>query len=230
MKQRAFTLIELLVVIAVISILAALLFPVFLSVRGRARQTVCVSNLRQIGLAMTQYAQDSDEFYPYGCDPSDNTGIWDNKGLTATTSAMPLLNNILDPYIKSKDVWRCPADTGYDVLDMASGPGGTPIVMNAHPSAYQKFGTSYLFRTELALDHKMYATVTAYDFANNEHGSSEVNVVMDGHGSWHGGRDYSQKRYDVLMGDGHVVNQDISHFMQSWNLQLNPVPQSSPAP
>jgi len=58
---RGFTLIELLVVIAIIAILAAILFPVFSQVREKARQVSCLSNTRQIALALQQYAQDYDE-------------------------------------------------------------------------------------------------------------------------------------------------------------------------
>jgi len=63
-KANGFTLIELLVVIAIIAILAAILFPVFQKVRENARRTSCLSNEKQIGLAFTQYIQDSDETMP----------------------------------------------------------------------------------------------------------------------------------------------------------------------
>lgn len=64
--RRAFTLIELLVVIAIISILAAILFPVFASAREKARQTTCLSNEKQLGLAFAQYTADYDETEPCG--------------------------------------------------------------------------------------------------------------------------------------------------------------------
>src|SRR5579862_9544438 len=64
-RQSGFTLIELLVVIAIIAILAAILFPVFAQAREKARQTTCISNLKQIGLGLAQYVQDYDEMYPY---------------------------------------------------------------------------------------------------------------------------------------------------------------------
>ncbi len=63
MTRKGFTLIELLVVIAIIAILAAILFPVFARAREKARQTSCLSNMKQIALAITMYASDYDETY-----------------------------------------------------------------------------------------------------------------------------------------------------------------------
>src|SRR4028118_1046515 len=62
--STGFTLIELLVVIAIIAILAAILFPVFAQAREKARQTSCLSNTKQIGLAALMYASDYDGTFP----------------------------------------------------------------------------------------------------------------------------------------------------------------------
>jgi len=64
MTRRGFTLIELLVVIAIIAILAAILFPVFAKAREKARQSSCLSNLRQLATATLSYTQDYDETFP----------------------------------------------------------------------------------------------------------------------------------------------------------------------
>ena len=86
---KAFTLIELLVVISIIALLTAILLPVFFSVRGRARQTVCISNLRQIGMAMSMYADEADDLYPAGTDPSDQYAIPDHLEWLALPVAGP---------------------------------------------------------------------------------------------------------------------------------------------
>jgi prepilin-type N-terminal cleavage/methylation domain-containing protein/prepilin-type processing-associated H-X9-DG protein len=95
-----FTLIELLVVIAIIAILAAVLFPVFARAREKARQTACASNLKQLGVAFLQYAQDYDEVMPGGNCPS--TGCW--------TYSPTGWASMEWPYIKSMGLLACPND------------------------------------------------------------------------------------------------------------------------
>jgi len=100
MRRRAFTLIELLVVIAIIAILAAILFPVFAKVREKARQTACLSNQKQLGLAFVQYIQDYDETAPWGIASS----YLPNGTLLEDWA------NAIDPYLKSDAVYKCPSD------------------------------------------------------------------------------------------------------------------------
>ena len=102
-RQRgAFTLIELLVVIAIIAILAAILFPVFAQAREKARQTSCLSNIKQVGLALMMYVQDYDESYPV-CNIYD-FGLGD-FGVTSGWSGRII------PYVKSTRLLWCPADS-----------------------------------------------------------------------------------------------------------------------
>ncbi len=76
-RKTGFTLIELLVVIAIIAILAAILFPVFARAREKARQTSCLSNMKQIGLGSVMYAQDYDETYSESRDSTTLDGVGD---------------------------------------------------------------------------------------------------------------------------------------------------------
>jgi prepilin-type N-terminal cleavage/methylation domain-containing protein/prepilin-type processing-associated H-X9-DG protein len=76
-KRNGFTLIELLVVIAIIAILAAILFPVFVSAREKARQSTCLNNMAQLGKAFRMYIDDSNGMFPHYAgvwEPSQNPG------------------------------------------------------------------------------------------------------------------------------------------------------------
>ena len=120
-QRRGFTLIELLVVIAIIAILAAILFPVFQKVRENARRTACLSNEKQLGLAVIQYQQDYDERMP---SVASGGGAGKGEGMLGGwmyyTNFMPTATAPLtfDPtqgslytYIKSKGVYLCPDDS-----------------------------------------------------------------------------------------------------------------------
>lgn len=91
--KNGFTLIELLVVIAIIAILAAILFPVFARARENARRSSCQSNMKQVGLTLTQYAQDYDEKMPPLYLPSTGQ-LWPQ---------------MIQPYLKSEQVMVCPS-------------------------------------------------------------------------------------------------------------------------
>jgi prepilin-type N-terminal cleavage/methylation domain-containing protein/prepilin-type processing-associated H-X9-DG protein len=104
MQRKAFTLIELLVVIAIIAILAAILFPVFVTAREKARQISCASNLKQLNLGFIQYVQDYDERFPVPAPAGTN---W---GAGCGPSGWPNWTPWVMPYVKSNGVFVCPSD------------------------------------------------------------------------------------------------------------------------
>ena len=100
-----FTLIELLVALAVIAILAALVLSVFHSVREKSRQTACLSNLRQLGMAISAYAQENDRLLP----PYNSVGIELGTGQVIPEHGAQLVS-CLAPYTRNRDIWFCSTD------------------------------------------------------------------------------------------------------------------------
>lgn len=163
-RRSAFTLIELLVVIAIIAVIAAILFPVFAQAREKARETTCVSNCRQIGLAVRMYVQDYDETFPifhaYNTQPA--AGVPGHKGIEEE----------LLPYTKNRDVFRCPNDGGGPVPENQPSTiayGGCADLGNKGESYAACYGSSYRF------------TSGCYTIVGGPAGSLQNNVPADGY-------------------------------------------------
>jgi len=164
MKRRAFTLIELLVVIAIIAILASILFPVFGRARESARRAGCASNLKQIALGWMMYAQDYDEVTVPNFEKDTNLGV----GIVTGTD-FPYWPDILQPYVKSKQIFQCPSgnklsssssdfrakqtyaynqaniQNDYIVYDNGSLSYGVSMAKFGHPSTTIVFSEGFLY-------------------------------------------------------------------------------------
>jgi prepilin-type processing-associated H-X9-DG protein len=151
------------------------------------------------------YASDYDGLYPFAVDAPDShcPQIWSGfPQWQAQIPRMPRLKDVLQPYAESRELLHCAADTGFDRLE------GTPFEIDAQPTAFEGVGSSYHYRTELAFAHTGPSLLSR---------PAQINVMMDGHGSWHGGRDYEDGRWNVLFGDGHVKNLNATQFDEAWH-------------
>jgi prepilin-type N-terminal cleavage/methylation domain-containing protein len=115
-RHSGFTLIELLVVIAIIAILAAILFPVFASAREKARQTSCLNNMKQLGIAVNIYIQDWDDAFPMNRFPTTKAASVNTGGDLAPSWYN--WKRAIRPLLKSRSVLQCPSN------DTAWNPGG----------------------------------------------------------------------------------------------------------
>lgn len=204
-NRQGFTLIELLVVIAIIAILAAILFPVFARAREKARAATCMSNLKQLGLALEMYSSDYDDLYPWAVDPADQflPQIWASyPAWQAMIPTMPRLKDVLMPYTKNRQIWQCRSDKGFTVLE------GTGLPLDGTPTAFDALGTSYMWRTEIVFQHTGPSTLDD---------PTATNILFDGHGAWHGGGGaYENGRWNILYGDGHVKSANSGQFDEAW--------------
>jgi prepilin-type N-terminal cleavage/methylation domain-containing protein/prepilin-type processing-associated H-X9-DG protein len=124
-RRHGFTLIELLVVIAIIAILAAILFPVFARAREKARQTTCLSNLKQIALASQMYSQDYDGNFPSSLIGGAVPGSYDQANINIMVAGERYYGGyptLLNPYIKNTQVFWCPSDNTYEPSTSPTAP------------------------------------------------------------------------------------------------------------
>jgi len=226
MKRKGFTLIELLVVIAIIAILAAMLLPALEQARMKARQAVCMNNLKQIGLAVHMYLNDYNEnFFPVWWSYTSDASSWRASGFLRAlldgnylTGGKIIWSVVPDGYILDSDgVVSCPdvkvrqwyrtiwgaADYGYNYYlgyDMEALGGG--------PSNFKKLGkvkkpseTALFMENVYAQRHywydSFYMTIGDIDYWS---------------GAFYYGRHFNYKFINTLFVDGHVEACNVNKF------------------
>jgi prepilin-type N-terminal cleavage/methylation domain-containing protein/prepilin-type processing-associated H-X9-DG protein len=203
-SRRGFTLIELLVVIAIIAILAAILFPVFARAKAKARQTQCLSNMKQLGLAMIAYAADYDQLLPMWMDLAHNIYATP-PGTKPSDADAPATNppgytswdTAIGPYLKNQQILICPDNPlgqagnirGYAEPQYVSGagteqpPNPVATVLLAEKGAYVPGAWS-----DAAME-SFYQMGASKDYPTDlnkmPHNDGKNFAFLDGHAKWY---------------------------------------------
>ena len=210
-SRPGFTLIELLVVFALITILAAIFFPVFSAAREKARQAVCLSNQKQLGTSVGLYLQDYDErLFVFGSKttPSDShTGLVLTRELDVANSRWW---NVLYPYLKNRQVLVCPSDDlptpsedakdgrtilrSYMANRATEGLALAQVPFSADAMVFtEKWGHFYGDATIITGDFwleapyghfKYFANINQMYVVANRHHGGVISVFFDGHARW----------------------------------------------
>lgn len=198
--KRAFTLVEILIVIAVIAILAALIFPVFGSVRDKSKQAVCLSNLSQIGKAVALYASDYDDRLPWAVSSTHKKAfasgqdVFMEPGFNTLGKTMPDLRSAVKPYGATEQVFICPLD---HVSPLIAAQGGF------QPTWYQDCGSSYSYD-----DHRVIGGGSLSTYPDPSEGILAAD--LEGFHSTYGPSGIT----DVLFADIHVKGITNSHYAE----------------
>ncbi|MDX2064608.1 MAG: type II secretion system protein [Fimbriimonadaceae bacterium] len=184
-----FTLVELLVVIAILVALAGLLLPVLGSAKDSAKRSVCAANLRQITQAAQLYLADNDQRYPFAVDSTDRKlflwipSVAERDRLEILLPNAPIFRDIVYPYMRTHEIFRCPTDTGGDLSYVGlKGERSDP----ASGSAYLSRGTSYVYRSELGFSGQQSPLNCISAMRQTARSDADVILLADASARWHG--------------------------------------------
>jgi prepilin-type N-terminal cleavage/methylation domain-containing protein/prepilin-type processing-associated H-X9-DG protein len=196
-RGRGFTLVELLVVIAIVAVLIGLLLPAVNMARASARRTQCLSNLRQIGIAMELHLGTHRDVFPdIALDP-------------LLTPNKPTMLEVLGPFLEDNTgVLRCPSDTIY-ISRQRTAAGldeSAQTIVKEFPSHFDRFGQSYEYETRRLAGQTRHKYAKGYRNGSTKKRDarklSDI-LVMKGYYYFHGPKETEFNR-NALYADGHV--------------------------